>query len=200
LAEYDERTYWEDRYYQGETSGAGSYGSEAAFKIDLIISLVEELGCRTLLDLGCGDANIAFTLLKRLPHLRYLGLDISPYILNRNRRRAAKAKIPAIFCVGDLTKKWPTPISFDCVLLLDVLFHLKEDRSFFNALQNVLHFTGKVAVLTAWNPKALGTRQPEAAHCFYRDFSLERTGNWTQEEREVPNDPIKSLHILRRLG
>ena len=72
--------YWEQRYSKGDTSGPGSIGKAREWKwsiIDEEIPLID-----SVIDLGCG--NLAFWE-GRCPPKDYVGIDISPTIIRKNR-------------------------------------------------------------------------------------------------------------------
>ena len=72
--------YWEVRYRDGGTSGAGSVGRLAAFKAATINGFVAANAIRSVIDLGCGDASQLALL--ELP-ADYVGVDVSPSSLAR---------------------------------------------------------------------------------------------------------------------
>ncbi|MBI9084342.1 MAG: hypothetical protein JEZ11_12140 [Desulfobacterales bacterium] len=65
--------YWERRYAQGGTSGAGSYGRLAEFKAEVLNTFVEERGVQNIIEFGCGDGNQ----LSLAKYPSYVGLDAS---------------------------------------------------------------------------------------------------------------------------
>jgi SAM-dependent methyltransferase len=75
--------YWETRYAQGGTSGAGSAGRLAPFKAEVLNAFVEQHGVNTVFELGCGDG----TQLTPARYPSYVGVDVSPTAVDLCRRR-----------------------------------------------------------------------------------------------------------------
>lgn len=111
--------YWDRRYADGRDSGEGSRGRAAQAKADRINTLVDDYGLRSVVDLGCGDGQVASLL--DVPE--YLGVEVSYQALQR--------------CIGTVGPRpgwswmlWdpvaPPPMTFaaDLTLSCDVIFHL----------------------------------------------------------------------------
>jgi hypothetical protein len=114
--------YWERRYRNGGSSGAGSYNRLAEFKANFLNRFVEEHQIASVVEYGSGDG--AQLKLARYPS--YTGVDISPTAVKMCR---------TIFS-GDTSKRFlqldaamPRPIG-DLSLSLDVVYHLVEDEVF----------------------------------------------------------------------
>lgn len=113
--------YWRDRYARGGDSGAGSYGSLAAFKAGTINAFVAREQLQSVIEFGCGDGNQLS--LARYP--RYRGFDVS---------EAAIARCRAAFA-SDPGKSFELMSRYDgenaeLALSLDVVYHLVEDATF----------------------------------------------------------------------
>ena len=50
-------SYWEHRYAYGGNSGAGSYGSTACAKADLLNSFLKDERLLSVIEFGCGDGH-----------------------------------------------------------------------------------------------------------------------------------------------
>jgi SAM-dependent methyltransferase len=98
-------------------SGPGSAGNQTAVLQAELPRLLRRFEVTTLLDLPCGDANWMSTI--SLPGVRYLGADLVPEVIQRNREQH-----PADlrFEVLDLMTS-PLP-SADLLLCRDCLVHL----------------------------------------------------------------------------
>lgn len=79
---YESRT-WVAGDGQMSLSGQGSEHVAARAIVDGLPSLLAGLGCRTLLDVGCGDWNWMREV--RLP-CAYIGIDIVPEVIEADRR------------------------------------------------------------------------------------------------------------------
>lgn len=120
---FSSKSYWENRYQNGNNSGCGSYNELAKFKADIINQLIKEQQLHSFIELGTGDGNQ----LTMMQYPKYLGLDVSAKAIN--------------ICVekfkGDHTKSFMLYdggafcdnagfIKADVSLSLDVLYHLVE--------------------------------------------------------------------------
>ena len=85
--------YWEERYQNSGTSGAGSYGRLAKFKADVINSFVRENKIGSVIEFGCGDGHqlsLAF-------YPQYVGLDVSPTAIKMCKEKFAQDKTKSFF-------------------------------------------------------------------------------------------------------
>ncbi|HVT18463.1 MAG TPA: class I SAM-dependent methyltransferase [Thermoanaerobaculia bacterium] len=121
-----------DRYLQGifsgiytnnlwgdpeSVSGPGSSREETLAVREELPRLVRRLGVSSLLDAACGDCYwLDHT---RLDLDRYIGVDIVPELIARNRQRLARTGIE--FVVNDITRD-PLPRA-DLILCRDCLIH-----------------------------------------------------------------------------
>lgn len=87
--------------------GSGGVGKLLAFP--MVAELVQRLGYKCILDLGCGDATFLIDLCQRVPGLRAYGLDIAPEAVaeaNVNiQRHGLQDRITPV--VGDVTNITP---------------------------------------------------------------------------------------------
>lgn len=190
-------TYWDRRYADGGTSGAGSYGAPAAWKASVVNRWVEELGVRSVVDYGCGDGSQLS--LARYP--RYLGLDLSGAAVRMCVRRFA----------DDPTKSFLRydPQSFsdaagwlraDMSLSLEVLFHLVDDGMFEDYLARLFDGADRYVVICSSDRSDL----PQGPHERHRPFTSwvehHRPG-WQLDTRVDPPagvDLVSSLYLYRR--
>jgi len=69
----------------GKGSGSGSAVQRSAKSITLLSKLLPALGVTLLIDFPCGDQQWAPHLRRAMPGVKYLGLDIMPGLIQRNR-------------------------------------------------------------------------------------------------------------------
>ncbi len=161
-------SYWEQRYANGGTSGAGSYGRLARFKAAVVNELVEQGDIGSVIDLGCGDGHQVG--LMNLP--RYIGFDVSRTSLELCRERYR----------GDDGKRF---LSFDDLpghradlsLSLDVVYHLVEDDVFERYMHGLFDSSHKLVLLYASDPD----RDRETADSHVRHRAVTR---WVAEQRK----------------
>jgi len=100
-------------------SGLGSEDPATAAIRDVLPSLLQRLGVRSLLDAPCGDAGW----IGRLKlDLDYIGIDIVPSLIETNNARAARGELAGRFLVADITRD-ALPRA-DLILCRDCLVHL----------------------------------------------------------------------------
>lgn len=86
--------------------------------VEMIAGHVEP---RAILEIGCGDGQLAQRLLERFPAAAYTGIDIAPevgHLFAGDRRRAVFRSIDSRSLLQS------SPERFDLVLLVDVLHHV----------------------------------------------------------------------------
>lgn len=110
---------WQDRE---SVSGRGSSLARTKVIMSELPLLLQELHTETLFDAACGDFNwMRFT---NLRITRYIGVDVVPDLINRNRRLYETQY--RTFEVLDITKD-PLP-GADVILCRDCLIHLSFKR------------------------------------------------------------------------
>ena len=111
-----ERGAWVKQDGQKSLSGRGSEASSTRHIVTALPEALREIGCRTLLDIGCGDWNWMADV--DLP-CSYIGIDIVPSVIEANREHER----PGVsFQLLDAISE-PLPQA-DAVLCREVLFHL----------------------------------------------------------------------------
>jgi ubiquinone/menaquinone biosynthesis C-methylase UbiE len=90
---------------------------------------------RSVLDLGCGPAEITCELASRFPDIRFLGVDHSATGIERARVNARALNLKNIgFQVADV-EGFALPGDFDMVLMFDSFHHLADPRRLLARLQ-----------------------------------------------------------------
>lgn len=117
--------YWDDRYVQGGNSGAGSYGTEAAVKANIINHWINEYDIRTVNEIGCGDGN---NLLLYDVKTAYTGYDISPKAIEMCNDKTKKMRNSLKFYFT--TEESGMDLDADLCLCLDVWYHQVDDEDF----------------------------------------------------------------------
>jgi SAM-dependent methyltransferase len=187
---YFESGYWDDRYQGGRSSGVGSEGDEAEWKRALIEFVIETYEIESILDLGCGDGQLMFPILKERQDLKYTGVDISEFIINKNRE-VDGFKSEVEFECADIVEGFQTFKSFDLVIMMDVLFHASSDYRHEMAIRTMLQSFNRVALFSYWNE---GADHKHAEHCFYRPVEIPEGFKVTAVG--VPNVAIKDVAIV----
>lgn len=122
-ATFNPAAYWNRRYLDGRTSGAGSEGDAAVAKAEMIESIIDVYGIRDVIDWGVGDGVVLGHVRSEVP---YLGIDISPHAVERLRARYGPTHPTRQF---GLPRDGAHQVR-DLALSLDVLFHLVDDSHY----------------------------------------------------------------------
>ena len=143
--EFSSRDYWEVRYRNGGTSGAGSMGRLARFKADVINSFVAGNDIRSVMDFGCGDGS-QLSLLTLSVHGRptYVGVDVSPAALARCAQRFPAHRFVAMEDVDTLPPA-------ELAMSIDVIYHLVEDDVFARTIDAVFSHATRFVLIYASN-------------------------------------------------
>ena len=166
----DSSQYWNERYQQGATSGTGSYGRLAAFKAEVINSLVREYGLKTVIESGCGDGNQ----LELAEYPSYLGLDVSPVAVARCSERFKGDDTKAFKLVGDYAGE-----TAELALSLDVIFHLVEDDVFDGYMRALFGAATRYVVIYSSNFEAKpGTLPPHVRHRVFTEWVRQNADEW----------------------
>ena len=155
--------YWEGRYREGGTSGAGSYGLLADFKAEVLNRFVAEHAVTSVVEFGCGDGNQLT--LARYPS--YVGIDVSSVAIQLCRERFS----------DDPTKRFElqsgaqssNPMA-ELALSLDVIYHLLEDEVFDAYMRRLFTSATRYVVIYSSNgPPCPGTAT--GRHVKHRKFT-----------------------------
>lgn len=189
------RSYWEDRYRRGDTSGIGSYGRLAKYKAEFLNGFVEGRGLETVIEFGCGDGNQ----LKLATYPRYLGIDVSETAI-RNCIRQFRDD-PSRSFLAYRTGAFADPAGFvraDVALSIDVLYHLVEDEVFEQHLRDVFAVATQFVVVYSSDEPAQ-TRGPHERHRAFTPWVERNVPGWRLASREPnpypfdPDEPESSL-------
>lgn len=140
---FNSKLYWEARYKNGGNSGAGSYNKLALFKAEIINEFIKNNNIKSVIDYGVGDGNQ----LKLLyTNIDYIGLDISPTVINKCKHLFMNDIKKKFYVVDDHIC---STIKSNLVLSCDVLYHLIEDSVYTNYIHNLLTMSDKYVIIYA---------------------------------------------------
>ncbi len=112
---FNNRFFWDHRYAEHADlgSGLGSRELPLLYKRQMLRQALSEFKPESILDVGCGDQEVAV----ELPDEAYLGVDLSPVVIERNRLRFPNRRFAAAdFATLSLPKR-------DLTICFDVLIH-----------------------------------------------------------------------------
>lgn len=175
-------------------SGAGSTLEATTSIRRELPQLIEELGVRSMLDAPCGDLNWMAHILDQCPQLeRYVGIDIVPALIERNR---AEHRGPNLeFRHADIVTD-PLP-EVDLIFNRDCLLHL----SFADAQKALRNFvrSGSRYLLTSTHPKTTQNQDIVTGRWRSRNLQLPPF-NLPPPIRTIEEDAHEGVMGLWRLG
>jgi hypothetical protein len=188
MIRFDAAAYWDRRYRNGRTSGAGSEGVAAVRKARYVSALIERESVRSVVDWGVGDGTVLEHI--KLDGVGYVGVDVSPTILDRLRTRFAG--------VGDFLLPDDTAgCRAELALSLDVIFHLVDDREYELYMRQLFDSSSRLVLIYSTDHDGGRT----ARHVLWRHWTpyVRRSfPEWSLEEH--PTDPKAfGFYLYRRL-
>ena len=170
--------YWEERYASGGASGPGSIGSSRKWKWSVIDCFIPQVD--HVIDVGCGD--LSFWEGRNCKY--YTGIDVSKTVIEGNRKK----RLEWNFIVSPAETRI-NGLKSECVVCLDVLFHIMDDKVFIAVLDNLCHYSIKYIVIHTW------IRNPLTKNLFKRYVRNVLMGIVKRNTRLIRD----SLHTLRIL-
>lgn len=150
VAPFDNRSFWEKRYRNESVlgSGIGSRGRLRQKKESFIRTSIRDYSVQSVLDIGCGDIET----MAGINVDRYLGIDLSAQVIDRNSRRRPEWN----FAVGDALGISATRnLRADLVVCLDLLIHQPDLATYRQLVQLIVASTERVALVSGfeWAPR-----------------------------------------------
>jgi SAM-dependent methyltransferase len=155
------RHYWETRYRIGGHSGVGSRGRSAQYKADVLNRFIAAHEVGSAIEFGCGDGYQ----LAMLELQRYLGIDVSPTIIEHCRKTFAGDPRKTFLLADDYRGE-----TADLALSLDVIYHLVEDEVYEQYLSRLFAAGTRFVVVYATSSEMTATGTPHVRH---RDVSTD---------------------------
>ena len=178
---YNPKTYWEKRLTKKfNLSGVGYVGFNEYYNKWLYKAKIRtlkkalsiyniDISNKTICDIGCGTGFFV-EFYKQLGAKEIVGIDITNVSIEN-----LKLKYPEYnFIRGDVSscelKKIITQ-KFDILNVFDVLYHIKNDRDFEQAIMNISNFTQKMGLVFITDLYGLNSVEP-AEHVKFRDRKI----------------------------
>jgi trans-aconitate methyltransferase len=183
---YTPARYWDRRYREGRTSGAGSEGVEGYYKAEYVNDFIHENAVTSVIDWGCGDGQV-LELLKvgpsHSPYVAYTGIDVSPTILERNRQRFREF----VFATPDEANVSETQWRAELALSMDVLFHLPDDHDYHSYLGHLFDSATRYVLIYSTNHAGGRT----ARHVLRREFTPDVAKYFTEWRLKTVETPLR---------
>lgn len=188
--EYTPAGYWDRRYRDGRTSGAGSEGEEGAYKAAYVSDFIRENAVTSVIDWGCGDGQVLA--LMDMHGADYLGVDVSFTIVERMRKAFPDHEFVTSIPAG-------TDMPNELSISMDVLFHLPNDDDYFGYLDNLFGSAERFVIVYATNHPTGRTSR----HVFRREFTpdvAERFPDWELKTIETPlREGLASFFVYEKV-
>jgi hypothetical protein len=191
------RSYWENRYLAGGTSGVGSYDAQARYKADFINGFVRQNVITSVVEFGCGDGNQ----LGLAEYPRYLGIDVAGLAIKRCIESFPDdpSKSFMTYDVGTFADR-ARFLHADLALSLDVIFHLVEDDVYDAYMRALFNAADRFVIIYARDRDESPTLK---RHVRWREFTpwIERNAaGWGLSRVEPgPHAEYQDFHVFARL-
>lgn len=180
---------------------------ESPFKVKYILRLLRQnaLEVHSVCDAGCGVGEVLHLLqLEMAPDTDFMGFDISPQAHELSERRANEH---LHFQLADVTGQ--CGLSFDLLLVLDVVEHLEDYFSFLRAVRTIarhkiFHFPLDLSVQAVIRRDGLLKRRRDHDHVHYfsKETALETltdTGYKIMDYFYAPRSNELGPHLIQKL-
>lgn len=164
--------FWEEHYQKSGNSGTGSYGRLAEFKAEIVNRFMEKEEIRTTVEIGCGDGNQ----LSLIHYQNYTGIDVSAFIIEKNRMRYQDDPKKQFFC-ADADREKYISCRYEMSISMDVIFHLLEDQVFYRYMEDLFLLAERFVVIYSSNHEEY-TRWPEYRHRNFISYIQEKISGW----------------------
>jgi trans-aconitate methyltransferase len=193
---FDVAAYWDRRYRDGRSSGAGSEGDEGRYKADYITRFCEENNITSVIDWGVGDGQV-LELIQFPKHIAYLGVDVSPTIVKRARERFISPY--RFMTVDEYHHTFPIE-RYNTALSLDVLFHFPDDNDYCRYLKNLFDSATRYVIIYSTNYDGGRTSRHVMRREFTRDVTVLHP-EWKLIKIESPlRDGLASFFVYEKVA
>src|SRR5262249_17014059 len=142
------KLYWERRYDQGGSSGAGSYGRLALYKAEYLNDFVAKMHIQSVIEYGCGDGHQ----LSLMQYPSYIGLDVSASSIFRCVEVFSPDMTKSFLLYN--SKAFMDNLNIcnaDMSLSLDVIYHLVEDETYDLYMRHLFSSSRRFVVIYSSN-------------------------------------------------
>ena len=161
-----------DRYYKREKEKGVVYGPEdliGTSRFEAIAGAVHSFAPERVLDYGCAHGHYIVNLVKKMPNVEFVGVDINALNIEAAEKWAKDENCKATFFVGD-QKTLSDEEMFDVIIVAELLEHVPDPQEIIESLSKHLNPQGSFVVSTPYGPwEALGHKENPGwrAHIHY---------------------------------
>lgn len=187
-------SYWDRRYRDGRSSGAGSEGETARFKGEHVTNVIKRLGVTSIIDWGVGDGTV-------LSHIdtskltSYIGTDVSHSIIDRVAKTHSTDN--RVFMYADKVR--PELTRCDLSMSMDVLFHFPDESDYRGYLDNLFSSAVRYVLIYSTN---YGPEQT-ARHVLRRNFTADLATlypEWKLIEGSDNNPVVADFYLYEKVA
>jgi hypothetical protein len=177
---------WVEHKSQDSLSGVGSTQLATGELVVQLSTFLRDVGCRQLVDIGCGD----FNWMRNVEgDFDYLGIDVVPQVIDANNAKYKNEK--RRFVCMDAIRMTINP--GDCAICRDVLFHLSF-RDALQLLRNIKAAGFKYVLLTT--DKSIWFNS-DIRNGDFRRINLSRSPfRLPKPQRELTDDKVLKGRVL----
>lgn len=172
--------FWDNLYRNNGNSGTGSYNKLAEFKAEVVNKFLQENNIETTIEFGCGDGNQ----LSLINYNNYVGVDISPYIIEKNRAKFRNTDKRKFYSTLNESDKYIDKL-YDLSISMDVIFHLTEDDIYAKYMEDLFKVSKKYVIIYSSNHEEY-TRWPEFRHRNFIGYFQKNIKGW-KLDNFIPN-------------
>lgn len=190
--DYTPAGYWDRRYREGRTSGAGSEGNEGQYKADYVSDFIHNRKIKSVIDWGCGDGQVLELI--RLEEAKYTGVDVSETVLDRLTQQFPQYVFAEPHDIDDCR------VTAEIGLSMDVLFHFPSEEDYHTYLTYLFGSATRYVIIYSTNYAGGRT----ARHVYRREFTpdiAERFPEWKLATVESPlREGLASFFVYEKVS
>lgn len=205
--------FYEHHYFEPIPESAALTINEVIPRFGWAFDKIEELGAKTLLDLGCLDGSFALSVADQLG-VKVTGVDLTKDGIKLAKERAKAHNLPATFYQGfveDWLEKFATGnLKFDVITFFEIIEHVEDVQRCLKLIDKVLAPGGSVLVSTPDFESPLFGADDEVNKCHIRlyttaDEDYERANKYgtvrkaTSITKEIGKKRIKEMAVHNEL-
>lgn len=143
-----------DGVEQAEAYAVADFAEVNARFVDAFRTRFPSFARGTIVDLGCGPADIAIRLARILPQARIVSVDGSRAMLAHARRAVAAARLDdrVELVEGILPRAWPRDCTFDAAVSNSLLHHLHEPLVLWSEIKAITKVGAPILVVDLMRP------------------------------------------------
>ena len=192
--------FYEHHYFEPIPEQLATKVHEVIPRFGWAVDQIEELGAKTLLDLGCLDGSFALSVANELG-LEVVGVDLTKDGIDLALERASKFNLPAKFyqgfCEDWLEKFIEEGRKFDVVTFFELIEHVEDVQRVLKLIDQVLAPSGSVLVSTPDFESPLFGADDEANTCHIRLYT---TAKEDYERANKYGTVRKATSIYKEIG